>query len=357
MIGERLKLARAKEGLSLRGLAAKMDHLVTAQAIGRYERDECMPSSTVFFNLAEALEVPAGFLLGFDTVTVHSIEYRKNIWNGKKGVAKTDARIADWIKKCLIVEYFLGINSHEWDRWVGLRRTVEQFSEVEYAANDLRDLWNLGESPIAHLDEVLESRGIKILRTELPKEGGLLSKVIVDESSWIPLVLMNVAEPGERQRLALAHELGHLLLEPKAKLPLEKMARRFGHAFLVPANTLKQYVGKKRDDIGWDELFDLKRIFAVPVYALICRCAELGIFRKPLSQRLLNECEKYGWKSGLTDEPQLLPSMQVGRFERMCSRAYAEDTCSASRAAELLNIPSIELMRRMDAPPQETYSR
>jgi transcriptional regulator with XRE-family HTH domain len=46
MFGERLKLARKRSGLSLRGLAEAIDHAVSAQAIGRYERDEMLPGSS-----------------------------------------------------------------------------------------------------------------------------------------------------------------------------------------------------------------------------------------------------------------------------------------------------------------------
>ena len=47
MIGQRLKMARAASGLSLRELEAAIGNLVTAQAIGKYERNEDMPSSRV----------------------------------------------------------------------------------------------------------------------------------------------------------------------------------------------------------------------------------------------------------------------------------------------------------------------
>ena len=40
MIGNRLKLARSAMGLSLRGLSDLVDNRVSAQAIGKYERDE-----------------------------------------------------------------------------------------------------------------------------------------------------------------------------------------------------------------------------------------------------------------------------------------------------------------------------
>ena len=57
MIGQRLKIARAASGLSLRELEAAIDNRVTAQAIGKYERNEDMPSSGVLSILADALKV------------------------------------------------------------------------------------------------------------------------------------------------------------------------------------------------------------------------------------------------------------------------------------------------------------
>ena len=52
MIGDRIRLARRKAGLSLRELSAAMRGKVTAQAIGKYERGEDVPSSGVLMALA-----------------------------------------------------------------------------------------------------------------------------------------------------------------------------------------------------------------------------------------------------------------------------------------------------------------
>ena len=347
VFGERLKLSRAKEGLSLRGLAAKIDHLVTAQAIGRYERGECVPSPKVFFELVKALDVESSFLLDSPRFNVHSIQFRKNASRKKKDVAKVEACIIESIHSYWIVESFLGINSHAWDKWSDFRRSIAHLSEAESSADELRALWRLGGESIAYLDEVLETKGIKILRTEIPNYDSLGASVFRDESNWVPVFLLKDHEPGERQRLALARELGHLLLEPAGKLNPVRMADRFARAFLLPGEAVQQYIGKKRNDVGWDELFDLKQIFGVPVSVVVIRCGELGIFSKPLSKRLIKECEKYGLKDVHSSEPGSWPSMQVRRYERMCSRAYAEQACSASRAGELLNIPSLELLSRM----------
>ena len=64
MIGERLRIARRKSGLSLRDLADRMGGQVTHMAIGKYERGEMEPSSTVLIALAKALSgvarIPGG---------------------------------------------------------------------------------------------------------------------------------------------------------------------------------------------------------------------------------------------------------------------------------------------------------
>jgi DNA-binding XRE family transcriptional regulator len=57
MIGKRLKQARGALGLSLRGMETAIQNQVSAQAIGKYERDEMMPSSTILLALARALNV------------------------------------------------------------------------------------------------------------------------------------------------------------------------------------------------------------------------------------------------------------------------------------------------------------
>src|ERR1700732_312380 len=77
MIGQRLKLARAASGLSLRELEEVIGNRVTAQAIGKYERDEDMPSSPVLSALARGLSVSEEYLLATDDLVLDGVEFRK----------------------------------------------------------------------------------------------------------------------------------------------------------------------------------------------------------------------------------------------------------------------------------------
>ena len=76
MIGTRLKLARSASGLSLRGLSGRIDNRVSAQAIGKYERDESMPSSGILMALADALQVSVNYLAGDPGISLGSVDFR-----------------------------------------------------------------------------------------------------------------------------------------------------------------------------------------------------------------------------------------------------------------------------------------
>jgi len=156
---------------------------------------------------------------------------------------------------------------------------------------------------------------------------------------------------GERQRFTLSHELGHMVLDPAAKVDEEKAAHRFAGAFLMPAETLRAEIGRHRKSIGWGELFEIKRIFGVSVQALTCRCKDLSILGAPAFRMLFNEFTRRGWRSPPYKEPWAMPGEQSLRFDRLCFRALSEGAISEAKAAELLGHSVHELGRRMDEPP------
>ena len=67
----------------MRELEAKIGNRVTAQAIGKYERNEDMRSSGVLSALAGGLGVSEDYLLASDDMVLDGVEFRKR----KKGIA------------------------------------------------------------------------------------------------------------------------------------------------------------------------------------------------------------------------------------------------------------------------------
>src|SRR5689334_15220351 len=110
MIGKRLLLARAAAGLSLRDLEGKIENLVTAQAIGKYERNESMPSSKVLLALARALEVSEDYLLGSAEIELEAIEFRKKTISTKRDESQVKASALQLLERYLAIEQLLNLS-------------------------------------------------------------------------------------------------------------------------------------------------------------------------------------------------------------------------------------------------------
>ena len=354
MIGRRLRVARAAAGLSLRDLEARIGRRVTAQAISKYERDEAVPGSGVLIALADALHVPVDHLAGDPELVLDSVEFRKKKLSGRREQAQVEGKVLHLLERYLTVEALLGLPSVEWDRPRDAPYpVVGDVAEAEYAARGLRTDWKLGIDPIPNVVELLEGRGIKVLAVDLPTIDGLAARVRRGDGDAAAVVVVNRGTWGERQRFTLAHELGHIALQVAARLDVEKAAQRFAGAFLMPAEALRAEIGAHRSSIGWNELFDLKRIFGVSVQALAYRCRDLGIVGPVLFRRLFHDFSRFGWRQPPFREPFAMPGETPKRFERLCLRALAEGTISEAKAAELMGVPTRDLNRRMEVPPRD----
>lgn len=352
MTGRRLRLARSAAGLSLRDLEARIGRRVTAQAISKYERNESMPSSGVLIALSDALGVSVDYLIGDRDMAMEAVEFRGKRPTSKREEARIEARVLHLLERYLLIEELLGLPSVSWDRPREAPRPVlRDPAEAEHAALGLRIRWGLGLDPIPSLVELLEDRGIKVLPMELADVDGLTARVRREDGSVASVVVVNRGDRGERQRFALARELGHMVLDVAPRADEEKAAHRFAGAFLMPAETLRAEVGRHRKSMGWGELFELKRIFGVSVQALTDRCKDLGIFSNGLFRLLSHEFSRRGWRSPPYGEPDAADGEVPRRFERLCLRALAEGAVSEAKAAELMGLSVHELSRRMEEPP------
>ena len=350
MIGKRLKLARAAAGFSLRDLSAAMDGLVTAQAIGKYERNEAQPGSQVLIALSKALDVPVDYLVGDDGLTLEAVDFRKKSITSAKEEAQVAAQALHLLERYLMVEELLGLSSSNWSMPEGAPYLARDLVDAESAALHLREAWGLGLDPIPNLVELLEEQGIKILGVRLANVDGLMARVGRAGKTSVPVIVLNNQVWGERQRFTLAHELGHLMLDVSNGLDEESAAQRFASGLLMPTDSLCAEVGKHRTSIGWAELFELKKLFGVSVQAVVYRCQELGIFPKKLAQSLWREISKQGWRKPPYEEPHSLPVEHPTRFFRLCFRALAEGAISEAKAAELLGLRVQQLNQLMDDP-------
>lgn len=364
MIGDRIKLARRKAGLSLRGLSSAMNGMVTAQAVGKYERGEDVPSSGVLMGLARALNVSVPYLLDTQGINVTGVEFRKKASTTARDRAHVETEMLEWIERYLQVESILDLDSTHWRSPFTSLRKLRKVEDAESLASDVRTRWQLGIDPIPNMTELLEEKGLKVLVVPLPERVSGLTCLIgqSDGHAKLPVIVVNRRFPLERRRLTLAHELAHRLIDPESLdgNEEEKAATVFGGALLMPREHLLREVGKDRHALGYRELIALKRLYGVSGAALLVRLRQLEVIGDATLTYAFQGIAR-GWRSR---EPEELESEALRgqrecakRFERLCYRALAEGLISLTKAAELLRVPVPEVEEGLKGPRSDADHR
>jgi|SRR5579871_1218513 len=361
MFGDRLKLARRRAGYSLRGLSAALDGEVTAQAIGKYERGEMMPSSGVLARLTKTLGVSPEYLLSEQVEQLEAVEFRKLASTSAGDRARVEAEVIDRLQRYLAIEEILELDSGEWrepackDRFIGLE------AEGEVLADDLRKDWDLGVDPIPNITALLEDHGIKVLIMPLPGRVSGLTCLVrrPRQKGRVPVIVVNQDVTLERRRLTLSHELAHRLIDDVSPVDQEKASTIFAGAFLVPREHLVREIGKSRKALGYTELIHLKRMYRVSAAALLLRLKQVEVIDESTLAYAFQTFAR-SWRSA---EPEPLEgSGEEGqhelprRFERLCYWALAERFISPGKAGELLRQPLSEIEKGLKGPSEADAS-
>ena len=357
MFGERLKLARKMAGYSLRSLSEALEGKVSAQAIGKYERGEMMPSSGVLSRLAKTLDVSLEYLLSEQVEKLEEIEFRKLSGTSAKDRARVEAVVIDSLQRYLAIEEILNLDSSFWKAPRFGNRFLGLVDEGETLAKDIRNEWELGIDPIPNMTSLLEDRGVKVVILPLPDGvSGLTASVRrPSHKRTVPVIVVNQNSTLERRRLTLAHELAHRLIDPDSKVDHEKASNVFAGALLVPEAHLVREVGKRRNALGYQEVIHLKRMYRVSAAALLVRLKQSGIIdESALAYAFQTFARK--WRSvepkPLEDEGEEGRHEVPRRYERLCYWALAEKLISPAKAGELLRQPLSEIEKGLKGPSE-----
>ena len=345
MFEQRLRLARKRTGLSMRGLAERMTPKVTAQAISKYEAGKMLPSSAVLVALAKALDVSLDFLMSSQVEALEGIEFRKDSATSARDRARAEAILIDNLERYLAIEHILDLQPGT--DWAERHRydSVVSESEIDDKADALRNLWNLGMDPIPSLCELLEDKGIKVVEDDLPERiNGLACHVVRDGKRVAEAIVVSSRINVEGKRFTLAHELAHRIIGSPGNpaVDLEAAMNRFAAAFLMPSRHLTREAGGRRNRITYYEIVQLKHAYGVSATALLARLGQLGI----LPDRAVRHAFATYARSWHKDEPAPIGAdsgfgafEKPRRFERLVSRAVGEELISPIRAAALLDKP------------------
>jgi len=333
MIGERLNQLRLARNLTLDALSAKMGGIVTKQALSKYEQNQAQPSPLVLTKLSAALGVKANYLLSPPQIEVKFVAYRKATSLLPREKARVESVVTQCIEDRIRVQTLIGQTKTDVLPWNKL--AISSLEDTERQASHMRMLWELGASPISDVVGTFEEHQLCVLSIESDEKFDGMSALGYDTSGNIlaGAIVSRQDVPGERQRLNLTHELGHLVLKVPASIDEEKAAFRFGSAFLAPAERLIRGVGAKRSYIHISELLILKRQFGISIQALLHRMLELGIINDSYYRRWCIYINKTGWKK---QEPDELVRETPKWLTRNLSRLVGEGAITREEAERML---------------------
>lgn len=333
MLHNRIKQLRLARGLTLDGLAERMGGVVTKQALSKYERETSQPSLSVLTKLAEALGVKTAYLYNEPAVKVELLAYRKHATLLKRDRESIESFVSQGVEERIRLQELSGepVNLNLPYKKINIR-TLE---DAEGAAESLRNSWKLGQAPIANVVGLLEDQFIHVFEIDFPdnKFDGI-SAVAYDEEEQLKAaaVVSRKRLPGERQRLNLAHEVGHLVMNVSENIDEEKAAFRFAGAFLAPANLLIREVGAHRSSIQFKELLILKKRFGISMQALLFRLRDLGIINEATFKWSCIQINRLGWKK---QEPEELRSEEPQWMKQNVLRAVSEGLMTRDEAKRL----------------------
>jgi Zn-dependent peptidase ImmA (M78 family)/transcriptional regulator with XRE-family HTH domain len=365
-VPERLTEAREARGLTITALAESTG--IAKQSLSAYENHRKPMGPKVLSRLAEALEVPAQFLMKPTPLRdQRPIFFRSLAAATKRSRASASTRLY-WL--CDVVDYFaehiefLPIDLPDFD--VGPDPSGISMEEIESAAEECRSAWGLGRGPVSHIVRLLENRGVIIVRHGLgPSKLDAFSKW---SGNGVPVIVLGAdKESAVRSRLDAAHELGHLLLHKSlSKLgtffkPTEQQAFRFASAFLLPSDSFTREVGRYPN---LDTFCFLKPKWKVSIKAMIMRCRELELITPDKARYLWMSYMIKGWR---TREP-LDDKLEIERpvFLQRCADVLFNDgglspeqvlSDLALSAADLEAITGIPASYFIEKPPKDPAPR
>jgi Zn-dependent peptidase ImmA (M78 family) len=193
----------------------------------------------------------------------------------------------------------------------------------EKVAERLRAYWMLPRGPVGNVVEVIEEAGGIVILSSFGT--ALLPGISFRSEGLPPLFFMNTGIPGDRFRVSLAQELGHIVMHtlPADDAKMDDEAGRFAAAFLMPALDIKPYlINPKMSSFG-----RVKSYWKVPIKTLIERAHDLKFITDHQHKALkaeYNKLFKQGEDSAIAvEQPSKLSD--IIRYHRVNLGFAAED--------------------------------
>lgn len=325
---EMVTLGRESRGLTQSELA-KCLHISQAR-LSKIESGHAPVTDDLLLPLVSCLEYPLTFFLRSDPVFgpgTSEFFHRRRQSVGNKLLTRLHAILN--IRRMEIARLLRSVELPENNI---PRYDPDSFDgSVEEIARAVRAAWNLPRGPIKNLTRVIEEAGGIVVPIDLisPKIDAVTRHI----PGLPPLFFINPNMPGDRQRLSLAHELGHAVMHSAPHPEMEEQAFLFANEFLMPAREINQQL----DYVTLPKLASLKPYWRVSMQAILKWAHELGRVTDNQARYLWMQIGKAGYRKREPAELDIEPERPEA-LRQIVELHRSEFGYSADELSELVGL-------------------
>ncbi|MCC7319270.1 MAG: helix-turn-helix domain-containing protein [Bacteroidales bacterium] len=332
-------------GLSLQGLADRLEGALSRQALHKYEQGMTYPNSKMLIALSKVLGVPVDFFFSEPEVSVNlsGVEFRKRKRLSVSDEAAVVEQCSEIISRYLTLERT--VNDEKPLRPFEYNHLIETALDAENAAIELRKQWGLGNDPIPNVVAMLEESGYKLVELSSFQDFDGMKAF----AGQVRIIAVNCSNDVCRIRFTALHELAHHVLsfpEYLSENEKERLCHAFAGAVLLPGEQAREAMNEQRFHFYLPELVLLKSYWGISIAAMFARAKNLGIINDAVYGKLN---QGYRIRQYHLDEPgKFRGDEKTFRFDQMLFKALAEGIITVNQAASLRNVTVGELRNDLD---------
>lgn len=321
-IGDNIRAFRQSRNWTLAQLASKIG--IQEGPLGRIERGGNLPSATVIYNLARALDIPTDALFAPDPS------------QAKAAAAKTDtahvtiepdaavppkallSACRELMSAFHTLEDILGVQKHA---LLPLSIPFKpDYAGMEQLAAQVRTAMGTGDAVIFDYLELFENFGLRVLLFPFMKPANDVDGLSFFEPVYQnAFFFINSRKNPEKQLFCLATELGKILIFNQMKIRKDTLfpetdpasgprpinprraAKHFAATFLMPDTAVRTTVGQlgiTPDTWTWDLILRIKHRFGISTEAFVYRLKELNLITEESSITYIQKIKTHYEQTG-----------------------------------------------------------
>ena len=290
--GDRVKQARELRGLTQAELAGAIG--VSQAAVAQIEAGLTEPTERHLEAIALQTKLPPSF---FRQRTAVDFPLGSLLFRSRKALTMRDRLVAHAYGRLMyeVVETILA------PRTTGYPVRIPRLTDdpVTAARVTRSELGLSPDTPISNVINAGEKGGILVLALPTMVPSADAYSVWAHAETEKPVIVVTGGAPGDRLRLSVAHELGHLVMHrtlrrSAAPGPLEADAFTFAAEFLMPESTMRDQLPSP---LTLETLAPLKRRWGVSIQALIRRGRDLALITERQYRYLFEQLSARGWRT------------------------------------------------------------